>query len=585
MAKRRARADFPGWIEANVCLPLGTAAEPGPIKLPVYLREIAESFVAPGVERITVQKSARIGFSTLLSSLIAWHMTEQPAAIMVVLPAELDARNAVVALEELFACSPALTGRLPNPSLGRSDRNTILFRKGLVPGASLRAVGATAPRNLRAVSAKIILIDEADALQDSEGDVIALAEARSLTFKDRRTVIGGTPLLASTSRVARSFAESDMRIYECRCPSCRDYAELRWSHFHWEPGRPETIWWACPHCGVLHHETEKARMVREGRWRTLRPEAGPTHRGFRINCLVSALPHATWGKLAAQWEASEGDDERRKAFLNTLLGEPWAEECDEVDEEALAARAEEFGVDRIPAEVLALTVGIDIQSDRIEASIFGHGRDGTTYVLAHQTIWGDPLQDDTWQEVDELLKHRWRHPGGGMLKIDAAAIDSGGQAGVYDTVMKFANARLGRRVLACKGAAGWSRPVIVPSKTKKGRLFIIGVDGVKTQILSRLSRGQSIRFSHTLDVAYYEQLAAERRVVRFARGRPVARFELRPGVRRAEALDCLVLGLAARAAMALSSAAFDAREQELTTPLPPKPAPTVYRSQWMEGHR
>jgi phage terminase large subunit GpA-like protein len=136
-------------------------------------------------------------------------------------------------------------------------------------------------------------------------------------------------------------------------------------------------------------------------------------------------------------------------------------------------------------------------------------------------------------------------------------------------------------VLACKGAAGWSRPIIVPSKTKKGRLFIVGVDGVKTQILSRLSRGQSIRFSHTLDAAYYEQLAAERRVVRFARGRPVARFELRPGVRRAEALDCLVLGLAARAAMSLSAAAFDQREQELTTPLPPKPTPAVYRSQWM----
>ena len=70
-------------------------------------------------------------------------------------------------------------------------------------------------------------------------------------------------------------------------------------------------------------------------------------------------------------------------------------------------------------------------------------------------------------------------------------------------------------------------------------------------------------------------------MVRFVRGRPVARFELRPGVRRAEALDCLVLVLAARAAMSLSSAAFDQREQELTTPVPPKPTPAVYRSQWL----
>jgi phage terminase large subunit GpA-like protein len=68
--------------------------------------------------------------------------------------------------------------------------------------------------------------------------------------------------------------------------------------------------------------------------------------------------------------------------------------------------------------------------------------------------------------------------------------------------------------------------------------------------------------SHTLEAGYYEQLASERRVVRLARGRPVVRFERRPGM-RAEALDCLVLGLAAKAALSLNEAAFSQREDEL----------------------
>jgi len=63
MAKNRARNEFVSWIERTVHLPLGTSAEPGQIKLPIYLREIAESFVAPDVEKITEQKSARVGFS------------------------------------------------------------------------------------------------------------------------------------------------------------------------------------------------------------------------------------------------------------------------------------------------------------------------------------------------------------------------------------------------------------------------------------------------------------------------------------------------------------------------------------------
>jgi phage terminase large subunit GpA-like protein len=75
-----------------------------------------------------------------------------------------------------------------------------------------------------------------------------------------------------------------------------------------------------------------------------------------------------------------------------------------------------------------------------------------------------------------------------------------------------------------------------------------------------------------------EQLASERRVVRMSRGRPVARFERKPG-HAAEALDCFVYALAAKAAL---SPNFDQRENELSSPIPPAPPPTAFRSQWMQ---
>jgi hypothetical protein len=50
-------------------------------------------------------------------SLIDYHFLEQPAPVLLVLPAEADARNAVVALEEIFECSPALRGRLVSSKL------------------------------------------------------------------------------------------------------------------------------------------------------------------------------------------------------------------------------------------------------------------------------------------------------------------------------------------------------------------------------------------------------------------------------------------------------------------------------------
>jgi phage terminase large subunit GpA-like protein len=138
---------------------------------------------------------------------------------------------------------------------------------------------------------------------------------------------------------------------------------------------------------------------------------------------------------------AKDDSDTLRVFVNTVLAEPWREQADEVDEAALAGRVEGFDLDHMPAEVLAVTIGVDCQDDRLEASIIGHGRDGTAFVLAHVTIWGSPLDDDTLAELDALLRQRSQHPLGGMLKVDAAAIDAGA-GGHYDGILAFANARM-----------------------------------------------------------------------------------------------------------------------------------------------
>ena len=57
-----------------------------------------------------------------------------------------------------------------------------------------------------------------------------------------------------------------------------------------------------------------------------------------------------------------------------------------------------------------------------------------------------------------------------------------------------------------------------------------------------------------------EQLTAERKVLRYSRGRPV--LDLRLSGRRNEALDCLVMAFAARQAVTLNP---DTRQRELRT--------------------
>ena len=55
--------------------------------------------------------------------------------------------------------------------------------------------------------------------------------------------------------------------------------------------------------------------------------------------------------------------------------------------------------------------------------------------------------------------------------------------------------------------------------------MIVGVDEIKSSLMNRLRRGNSIRFSNGLPASWYEQLASEQVVVRYSRGQPVRMFE------------------------------------------------------------
>lgn len=564
------------WIEMNVRLPQGVSAIPGPVRLWPYQLEIADAIGDRTIERVTLVKSARLGFTTLLSGAIGHFVLNEPSPILALLPTEADARDYVVSdVEPIFDASPALRG-LIEADAEEGGRNTLLSRR--FPGGSLKIVAAKAPRNLRRHNARVVLVDEADAMEPSaEGSPIVLAEKRTLAFPDRKIVIGSTPLHVETSNVLRSYASSDRRIFEVPCPACGAFTWIRWQHIEWSDKRPETAAFRCPHCQELIAERHKMAMIGAGRWRAQAPEV-QGHAGFWINALVSPLANASWAKLTEEFLRAKDDPDLLRPFVNTVLAEGWNDAEEQADELALQQRVEPFGLDRIPAEVLAISCGIDVQDDRLEATIVGWSRTDAL-ILGHVVLWGSPDDNSMWFELDELSRTRWRHPFGGFLKVDAMIVNSG-DGDWTDKVYAFCFPRLSRRVMAGKGVFG-SRPALQPSKSKVkgGRLFLVGVDGLKTTIYSRLARGRSIRFSNSLEPVWFEQLCSERKVLRYVRGLPQRRFERIPG-RAAEALDCLVYAFAARQGVNIN---FENREDELRTAAPRKVAPRVFRSSWMDS--
>jgi phage terminase large subunit GpA-like protein len=551
------------WIEANVVLPSSIAALPGPVRLHPYMREIAASIGDPLIERVTLVKASRLGFTTLLTAAVGAYAANDPCPLIVLLPAQDDCRNYVVdSIEPTFAESPSLRD-LFAPENDEFGRATLLHKR--FPGGSLRVIPARSPRNLRAHTAKVLLCDEIDAYTPTEeGDAVRLAIQRTLSFSRRKIVLGSTPVHAETSAILAAYEQSDKRAYECPCPHCGSFFEIMWAHITWPPDEPEKATCTCPHCRQLIEERYKPQMVGRGVWRATAP-AIVGHAGYRLSALVSLLSNASWAKLAAEFLAAKDHPDLLQPFCNTVLAEGWSGPGGDLQEDKLQARAEPFSLDKIPPEVLSLTVGSDVQDDRIEASVLGWTKTGECLILSHQIIWGSFADAETWHEFDDgILKSRWQHPYGGRLKIDAAVIDAG-DGDHFDHVVAFCVPRARNRVFAGKGMFG-SRSGFQMAKGRRiaGKLAIIGVDVLKSVIFDRLARGQGIRFSETLEPAYYEQLASQRRVTKYYRGMPTRRFEMVSTRARKESLDCVCYGWAAR--QALGNINFAMREERLKNP-------------------
>ena len=150
------------WIEANIYLPEGVSAQLGRVRLWPFQREIADAIGDPEIERVTLVKPVRVGFTTLLTSAVGSFVANEPSPILCLLPAEADCRDYVVSdIEPVFAASPALAAALSDEQ-DESGRNTLLSRR--FPGGSLKIVAAKAPRNLRRHNVRVLFMDEADGI-------------------------------------------------------------------------------------------------------------------------------------------------------------------------------------------------------------------------------------------------------------------------------------------------------------------------------------------------------------------------------------------------------------------------------------
>jgi len=548
------------WADAERMLTSDASAMPGRWRTSVtpHLREPMDRLSTSDLcERVVLMFGSQLGKTEAILNAIGYFACDSPANILMVQPRDEDVKRYMrLRVAPMIRGSAALEQRFAPPG-SREGGASATMRELRGGGGALIMSSAQSPAALASLAARYVLLDEVDrypASSGAEGDPVELAIQRSMTFSRRKIMMTSTPTIAGASRIAAEMEETGWREYHIPCASCGLSEPWRWEMMHWTPGRPGTAALHCSGCGVAIDESSKGSLLARGVWAPRHPEreTGQAY-GYHVTslCAPYGWTAASWEALVRRWEASSAHPEKRKVFVNVALGLPFDDaQTSTVDPETLAGRAEDYPAP-VPAGAAALTAGVDVQLDRLEASVYAWGEGEECWLVEHVVLPGDPTAPHVWADLDALLQRAWRHESGVDLRVAAACVDSGAWA---QQVQAWCAQRRARRVWATKGGSDPAR-ALWPRRASRGRdgrtVYVIGVSAAKDALWSRLQRSEpgpgrihTPTGDRAPDAAWYDQIMSERRVV-VAGG---VRWE-RPRGARSEALDCWVYSYAALCSM------------------------------------
>lgn len=595
----------------------------------------------PLIRAVVCMKGAQVAWSTALIIFILKNVDVSPCSIIGMFSTETAAR--LFSDEKLTTTvreTPAVRDKIDTTSSRRSGSRT-LFKK--FPGGFLKLVGSNSPVSSKSTPAKIIFVEEPDDSAESvnsQGDSIALLGERGKRMPGLKEIIGGTPALKGFSRVESAYDASDKRELPVACHECGEKQVLIFENVTWlesdsgpeheiyGKALPETGKYACEHCSCTWDDYQRKENIRNTvkqaiadgdpmfGWVATKPFSGAAGFG-ELGELYSCLPGVGVHELVKDYlkalhRQKMGDENAMIVFINSKKGQPYEHGVSAIEADDLRDKKEDYAELVCPEKGLLVTIGIDVQHDRLAIIVRAWGRDNESWLL----YWGEisasntciDEHDEVWNDLDSFVFQHIPHVTGGKIRAEAITIDcSDGMSSdaVYKWVRTRAKVYRHVEIMAGKGTSVTTDKEIftTPStgidhnllkkKTKADKhgvlVFIIGVNKGKDWLQGQLKLTVDGigRFHYYKDVRddYFDQMVAEVKVPHpSVRNRLI--WQQRPG-KPCEAWDCENYALhAARAKRVhlLKEHHWQALERRLkpverTTKQTKKPA----TNNWVEG--
>lgn len=560
------------WAEEFRTIADGESGLPGPKSYDntPYMREIVESFDDPSVSVTVMMIASRVGKTDGAIDFIGQTICEKPKFVLMLYPTIESAKKfRKKQINPMIRDAPeAFSGKVN--IVARNSDNEMMSLNFL--GGNLSMIGSNSPSGFRQVQAEVVIGDEIDAMEvGDEGDPIRLLMRRADNHPRAVKILMSTPTIRGKSRIESWYEKGDQRRWWVPSPYCDQWHVMHWDNVKWPEGEPEKAAYHDPFTGDPWTESQRHEMVRRGEWRADKPDEKLV-RSYHASGLVSLFPpNKGYVSKPHQWavEYLEAQAESRAAvqtWTNTFLAETVDEEAGlEVNHELIIERCELYSEDEngqvyIPERALFLTCGIDVQGNRMEASVHAWGPDFEQWFVEYRVIETSLDDPECASKLHKFLSRNWKHESGATISIEKTSIDAGWRP---DDVTRLASQliNMGIPVMCVHGAGGVKskgyRPLMprVPSRNNRQHypIWTLGTDAGKEYIHHKVmledGSGRWHFPSNTqcgCDEQFFKELFSERCIWVTNKRTGARHKEFRRNTKlRNEPLDCAVYALAA----------------------------------------
>ncbi len=526
--------DYVAWAEENIVFGPDNQF-PGPYRSSLFpfFKKILRCLQPDHPCRVVcLMGSAQTGKTVTGEVFVGANQDKDPGAFFYVLPTLGMAATWVREKWKPFVRGSKVLSRLfPHEVKSRETTNTLLYKERIDGRGWLRIAGANSAAELTQSTYRRQVHDDLGKWNNNEhGDPEDQADKRSQAWGDWAKIFKiSTPGIKGLCRITKNYERSNQQEYHVPCPHCEHKHALEWDNFKkslYEGMDFSEAHFSCPSCGgvIEHHHKEWMldQTLEYDAWVAKNPES--KIEGFYIWCAYSRL--VSWAYIAEEYFKALGIPEKEQTFTNDTVGMPYEQKGDAPPWQDLRDRASasKYSAGSIPAGAILLTLGVDVQGDRVEWKLKGWGQGLRRWTIQHGVFEGHISEKAVQDSLDGLLKLKWKNIFGREIPADMMAIDANFET---NDVKQWAKRHPESKVITIKGAKEYTAPPMVLVKSERRndgkiiqrqkRHWLVGVSGLKASLYKLLEKKDPLEkgycgFPNDLEDEYFKQLCSETRV-------------------------------------------------------------------------